>query len=97
MVLLDDRILELFEETGEEFMSPTDIADYDVIPYSPQYVGERCRKLAEHGLLQPVGNGVYTMTDEGRAYLREEYNTAENSGIEVENENATGVSEEDEA
>lgn len=97
MVLLDDRILELFEETGEEYMSPTEIAENDVIPYTSQYVGERCRKLAEHGLLQPVGNGVYTMTEEGRAYLREEYNTAENGGIEVESEDATGLSEEDEA
>ncbi|GAA0651236.1 helix-turn-helix domain-containing protein [Salarchaeum japonicum] len=97
MVLLDDRILELFEETGEEYMSPSEIAGHNVIPYSVSYVSQRCKKLAEHGLLQPVGNGVYTMTDEGRAYLREEYNTAENSGIEVENENATGVSEEDEA
>ncbi|THE63395.1 phage repressor protein [Salinadaptatus halalkaliphilus] len=28
---------------------------------------------ATHGLLTPLGNGVYTITDSGEAYLDEEY------------------------
>lgn len=88
MVLLDERILELFVESDEEFMSVSEIAEHPRIPYSSQYVGQRSRKLANHGLLYAVGNGMYTLTDEGEAYLKGEYNAAENSNVEV----ATGRS-----
>lgn len=83
MVLLDERILELFVETGEEFMSPTEIAEHPHIPYSSQYVGQRCRKLSERGLLLSVGNGIYSITEEGRAYLDGEYNAGENGDAEM--------------
>ena len=83
MVLLDDRILELLEEEENEYMAPSDIAEDDRIHYSSNHVGRRCKKLAEHGLLLSVGRGVYTITDEGRAYLRGEYNAAEQNDVEV--------------
>lgn len=37
--------------------------------------------LAEHGLLTHVGNGVYVITDEGEAYLDEEYDAEEEAYI----------------
>lgn len=92
MVLLDERILELFVESGEEFMSPTEIAEHRRIPYSSQYVGQRCRKLAEHGLLLSVGNGIYSITDDGRAYLDGEYNAAETGNAEVSSREGAGES-----
>ena len=89
MVLLDERILELFSEEDEQFMSPSEIAGNDRIPYSSQYVGERCRKLANHGLLSAVGNGIYTVTDEGLAYLEGEFDAAGNE-VEVSDDPTTG-------
>lgn len=98
MVLLDERILELFAEEDEEFMSPSDIADHVEIDYSSQYVGTRCGKLAKHGLLQAVGNGVYTITEEGRAYLREEYDASESNDVSrSSNSSSNEVEQEDEA
>jgi hypothetical protein len=72
MVLLDDRILEFLAEYGNH--QPAQITDRLVeigagMDYHPKYVGRRCRALADLGLALNVGNGVYTITDEGRAYL----------------------------
>ena len=89
MVLLDERILELFSEKEDEFMSPSEIAEHKRIPYSSQYVGERCRKLANNGLLLAVGNGIYTVTDNGLAYLEGEYDAAGN-GVDASDEATTG-------
>lgn len=88
MVLLDDRILELLAEEDNQYMAPSDIADDNRIHYTSQHVGRRCKKLAEHGLLQSVGRGVYTITEEGRAYLEGEYNAAEQNDVEA-SENST--------
>lgn len=93
MVLLDERILELFSESDEEFLSPSEIADNKRITYSSQYVGQRCRKLAEHGLLFAVGNGIYRITEEGKAYLREEYDASETSDVEMSDESEMTKSE----
>ena len=83
MVLLDERILELLSEEENEFMSPSDIAEHNRIPYSSQHVGRRCKKLAEHGLLKSVARGVYTITDDGILYLKGEYSAAENGEIDL--------------
>ncbi|MWV64276.1 hypothetical protein GRS48_05475 [Halorubrum sp. JWXQ-INN 858] len=95
MVLLDERILELFVESDDEFLSVSDIAEDPRIPYSSQYVGQRCKKLATHGLLYAVGNGIYTMTDEGEAYLNGEYNAAENGNVEVSSSEGAGESQDE--
>ncbi|AXG08645.1 hypothetical protein DU484_01565 [Haloplanus rubicundus] len=90
MVLLDERILELFVESEEEFMAPSDIGEHERIPYSGAYVAKRCRKLAKHGLLKAVGRGLYTITDEGQEYLKGEYNAAENGNAGVSDTNDAG-------
>ena len=77
MTLVDDRVLEYIDQ--HEHGSPTEMRENGPIPYSRQYIAERCRKLAEHGLLKPVGNGVYVITEEGRGYLNGEYDTSEDS------------------
>lgn len=77
MVLLDDRILEFLVET--DFSTPSEIAADEYIHYSAQHVGDRCRTMAEHGLVENVGNGVYRITDRGEQYLAEELNTAEDA------------------
>ena len=67
MTLVDDRVLEylLENETG----SPTEMMNNGPIRYSSQYIGRRCKKLREEGLVRHLGNGVYTITDDGEAYL----------------------------
>jgi predicted transcriptional regulator len=77
MVLADDRILEYIRENGAA--SPTPMADSGYVRYSSQYIGQRCQKLAKHGLLQHLGNGVYVITDRGEAYLDGELDTSEDS------------------
>lgn len=76
-VLLDDRILEIAEEED----APLDAQDFNdriTKDYSTDHVRERCNKLVEEGLLQRVHpkNAIYVITDEGRAYLNEEYDVA---------------------
>lgn len=75
MVLLDDRILEYVAENGPTL--PSDVAADERIPYGPQHVGNRCRKLAEYGFLDNLGNGVYVITQRGRDYLNEEFDAGE--------------------
>jgi hypothetical protein len=38
------------------------------LPYSPNWIGQRCRALAEHALLNSAEGG-YWISDRGRAYL----------------------------
>jgi Mn-dependent DtxR family transcriptional regulator len=84
MVLLDERILELLKEDEEGFMRPSEIAEDSRISYSAAYIGQRCKKLAKHGLLQEVSDAVYRITESGRAYLSGEYDASENNGVSVE-------------
>jgi Mn-dependent DtxR family transcriptional regulator len=84
MVLLDERILELLEEDEDGFMGPSDIAGDSRISYSAAYIGQRCKKLAQHGLLQEVSDAVYRITETGRAYLSGEYDASEMNDISVE-------------
>ncbi|TYL37436.1 PhiH1 repressor [Natronococcus pandeyae] len=75
MTIWDDRILEIIRSEG-----PTPVGkltECDGIRISQSPVSRRCQKLADHGLLIPIGNGVYDISDIGEAYLNEEYD-AEN-------------------
>ena len=83
MVIADDRILEYIRE--HEHGAPTEMKREGPIRYSRQYIAKRCRKLAEHGLLQPVGNGVYIITERGEKYLDGELDTRVNKQDEVKN------------
>ena len=71
MVLADERILEYIREN--ESGAPTEMAESGDVRYTPQHISQRCKKLAENDLLQPLGNGVYLITDAGESYLNEEY------------------------
>jgi len=90
MVLLDDRILELLSQKQGEYMAPSEMAEDDRIRHSSAHIGRRCKKLEEHGLLQSVGRGNYTITEQGIAYLKGEYNTSEGVNGEVGNEAGSG-------
>jgi len=71
MTIWDDRILEVIREEGNG--SPTELAAREEIHVSKSSVSRRLTKLADHGLLQPLANGVYVLTDEGAAYLNGKY------------------------
>jgi len=86
MTLVDDRVLEYIDEYGHG--SPTEMMEEGPIRYSRQHVGRRCKTLAEHGLLTHVGNGVYTITEKGKKYLRGELDTGE---LETDEENGEGA------
>lgn len=75
MTIADERILEYLSET--ETSTPKKMADSGDVRFSRQYIGERCRKLAEYGLVQHLGNGVYRITDEGDEYLDGDLDAAE--------------------
>ncbi|MFC7239160.1 PhiH1 repressor [Saliphagus sp. GCM10025317] len=87
MTIWDDRILEIIR--SEDAGRVGDLAERNSIRISQSSVSRRCKKLAEHGLLTPLGNGVYTITDRGRAYLDEEYD-AENEVYLNENSSNDG-------
>ncbi|NGM71104.1 MarR family transcriptional regulator [Natronolimnobius sp. AArcel1] len=75
MTIWDDRILEIIR--AEDAGRVGDLAERDAIRISQSSVSRRCKKLAENSLLRPLGNGVYTISDKGEAYLDGEYD-AEN-------------------
>jgi predicted transcriptional regulator len=83
MVLLDERILELLQEDEDGFMRPSEIADDKRINYSPQYIGRRCKELANHGLIQEVSQSVYRITSDGESYLKGEYDASESGSLEM--------------
>lgn len=90
MSIVDDRILEYLSEVSE-FGSPSEIHREGNLPYTREYVAERCRELANHGLIQKVSANVYRITDDGEAYLAGELDTAE-----LEDEPAEGGEDEQE-
>ena len=65
----DNRILEFLNET-DIVATPFVIANN--IDYSRQYVNQRIRILATNGLVENTGDGLYRITDLGRAYLNGE-------------------------
>lgn len=73
MALVDDRVLEYLSE--HETGSPTKMQKEGPIRYSSGYISERCKTLADHGLIQALGNGVYRITEDGEAYLEGKLDT----------------------
>lgn len=66
----DDRILELIDEFGS--MTPLALSKEGMVerlPIGRKHAGNRCRELVKYGLLTRVDKGLYTLTDEGSAYL----------------------------
>jgi Mn-dependent DtxR family transcriptional regulator len=95
MTVWDDRILESIREEGAGRVGK--LGEEEGIRISKPQISRRCKKLAEKGLLTPLGNGVYTLTPEGEAYLDEEYdaeagaymNNGENGGPTASEEGTT--------
>lgn len=80
MAYADERIMEFLAENGNH--QPGAITEKlgligGDLDFHPGYIGRRCRTLAEYGLLQNVGGGVYSITDEGLAYLAGELDASE--------------------
>lgn len=70
MTIADERILEHLNEVETD--TPKQMEDSGRVRFSRQYIGERCRKLADYGLVQHLGNGVYRITSAGEEYLEGE-------------------------
>lgn len=77
MTIWDDRILEYIQK--EDSGSPKKLAESGYVRVSKSHISRRLRKLAEHGLLTHLGNGVYVITEQGEAYLEGELDTSEDS------------------
>lgn len=75
MTLADDRILEYLRE--HESGTPKEMRDSGFVRFSNSYIGQRCRKLVDYGLLRHLGNGVYVITETGEDYLSGELDTGE--------------------
>lgn len=63
---MDFYILHLFHQ-HDILLTPKVVAlntDYD-----QSYVGKRCRKLAEEGLLDRVDRGLFRLRDKGRRFV----------------------------
>lgn len=75
MTLADDRCLEYLRKEGTG--TPTQMANSGYVRFTRPYINERLSKLADHGLVINVGNGVYQITERGEAYLDGELDTAE--------------------
>ena len=72
MVPSDDAILELVREQGN--LTPQAVEDFG--GPSAHHAGVRLRKLAEAGLLDQISRGLYRITDDGLAYLDEEFDAS---------------------
>lgn len=92
MSLADDRILEFISEHGSG--SPEKMRKEGPIHYSRPHIHNRCKKLTEKGLLNELGNGVYTITEDGEAYLEGRLDTQNWVYLDEEDETATAGVEE---
>jgi len=68
----DDRILEWIRE-NEGSGTAAEMKESDLIRVHRTQISRRLQKLAENNLVQHIGNGAYVITEEGEAYLKEEY------------------------
>lgn len=88
MTLWDDRILEYVDEKDGASVGELEASGY--VRVSNAHVSRRCAKLADHGLLRPLGNGVYVITERGEAYLAGDLDTAADAPDEpLEGESGT--------
>lgn len=90
MVLCDERILEFLSE--HDSGAPKQMKDSGVVRWSRPYISQRASKLAEEGLVKHLGNGVYVITEEGEAYLDEEYDAEAGRYIDREQAEESGTS-----
>lgn len=86
MTIWDDRILEYIREDGSG--SPTELAESGYVRVSRQQVSRRLKKLAEHGMVKHLGNGVYIITELGEDYLDGEVDADQLSELSDDGETA---------
>ncbi len=89
MTIWDDRILEVIREEGNG--SPTELSNRTEIHISKSSVSRRLTKLADHGLLRPLANGVYVLSEAGEAYLEGKYDAEQGRYIGDDDEMEPGV------
>jgi len=77
MTQADDRILETLEDSGL-ILSPRVLAVNT--DYSRHYVSERLALLLDSGLIERREEGLYQITDRGRAYLSGDISAEELEG-----------------
>jgi Mn-dependent DtxR family transcriptional regulator len=87
----DDRILEIAAEDEDGIVKVGNLADHDYIHVGQSQVSRRCKKLAEHGLLRKIGDGVYVITDRGEAYLKGEYDVQNEAFIKKSGQESPDV------
>ncbi|MBX0288206.1 helix-turn-helix domain-containing protein [Haloarcula salinisoli] len=87
MTIWDDRILEVVREEGNG--SPTELANREEIHISKSSVSRRLTKLADNGLLRPLANGVYVLSEAGEAYLEGKYDAEQGRYIGDDDETKT--------
>nr|WP_239638553.1 PhiH1 repressor [Halorubrum litoreum] len=67
--------MEIIQDGGPTSASELDKEDY--IRTSRPNISRRLNKLADHGLLHRLPNGVYSLTDKGERYLNGELDAEE--------------------
>lgn len=64
----DERILELMRSVGN--LTPLAVEDFEVTHKG--YAAKRLSELHGYGLVRRISRGLYTITDDGEAFLDEE-------------------------
>lgn len=91
MTIWDDRILEAIRNDPDKIGKVGELAKLDTVRITQSSVSRRCSKLADHGLLRNIGDGVYIITERGEGYLEGRINTYEDQPDEVRDSEDDGV------
>ena len=75
MTIWDDRIMEIIRDGGPT--SASELVKHQYIHTSRSTISRRLNKLADHGLLQRLPNGVFSLTEKGNRYLNGDLNVEE--------------------
>jgi repressor of nif and glnA expression len=70
MTIWDDRILEIVREKGSG--TAAELVEEKYIRISKSSISRRLNILADHKMLDRLGNGVYVITEKGINYLEGE-------------------------
>jgi hypothetical protein len=71
---VDERIMETMRDEGN--LTPYALDEtFDVAVAN--YASNRLSKLAQYGLVERLGRGLYRLTEDGRAFLEEDLDASE--------------------
>ncbi|WP_090618292.1 helix-turn-helix domain-containing protein [Natrinema salaciae] len=65
---VDEHIMETMRDEGN--LTPQAVENFSVC--SRSHASVRLSKLADYGLVERIAQGLYRLTDDGRAFLNEE-------------------------